>query len=76
MHGVICRVAKLYCREQIHTSYTITDTGYELVVTTVLFGLSNHSSGLPRCRSYDGSDGHLAVVGRIIGLPGGGSCWE
>ena len=38
MHGVICRVAKLYCREQIHTSYTITDTGYELVVTTVLFG--------------------------------------
>ena len=28
--------------EQMHTSYTITNTGYELV-TTVLFGLSNRS---------------------------------
>ena len=36
------RVAKLYFTEQMQTSYTITNTGYELV-TTVLFGLSNRS---------------------------------
>ena len=36
---------------------------------------------LPRCQSYDGSDGHLAVVDITTWQdnwpsPGGGSCWE